>query len=287
MSLAAFRILYPLFGVKVDILFFEGSMSLYFVASLIAVVYAFKGEKLLSRTFLILVVLAFILHTLSIVTRLSAASHLPVTNLYEATSFFAWCIVLLFLFIEYRYRIGILGSFILPLVFMLMLSSSALPKEIKPLSPLLQSSWLGVHTLLAFLGDAAFAMAFGIGIMYLIQEHYLKTKRLSGLFERLPSLQILDEINYRLITLGFPLLTLAIITGAIWAQSAWGSYWRWDPKEVWSLITWFIYAIVLHVRIAAGWRGKKAAILSIIGFVSVLFTFFGVNLLIKGSHTFL
>jgi cytochrome c-type biogenesis protein CcsB len=129
-------------------------------------------------------------------------------------------------------------------------------------------------------------MAAGIGVMYLVQEHFLKRKQLGSLFQRLPNLQILDEINYRLITIGFPLLTLAIITGALWAESAWGSYWRWDPKEAWSLITWFIYVFVLHARLRVGWKGKKAAYLSIIGFVVVLFTFFGVNLLLKGMHTF-
>ncbi|RMG70664.1 MAG: c-type cytochrome biogenesis protein CcsB, partial [Nitrospirae bacterium] len=214
------------------------------------------------------------------------AGHVPITNMHEASSFFSWCIVLLFFYIEYRYKIGLLGSFILPVVFVLMLSSSMLPREIKPLSPILQSSWLFVHTTFAFVGDAAFAMAAGIGVMYLIQEHFLKSKHLGGLFQRLPNLQILDEINYKLITLGFPLLTLAIITGALWAESTLGSYWRWDPKEVWSLITWFIYVLVLHVRLRVGWKGKKAAILSIVGFAAVLFTFFGVNLILKGFHAF-
>ncbi len=130
-------------------------------------------------------------------------------------------------------------------------------------------------------------MACGIGIMYLIQERYVKSKHLSGLFQKLPSLQVLDEINYHLITIGFPLLTLAIITGVIWANTAWGTYWRWDPKEVWSLITWLIYALVLHLRLTIGWRGKKAAILSIIGFAVVIFAFFGVTLILKGRHVFL
>ena len=179
-----------------------------------------------------------------------------------------------------------MSSFILPVVFILMLSSSILPREIRPLSPALQSYWLGIHAFLAFLGNAAFAVAFGTGIMYLLQEHYLKSKHLSGLFQRLPSIQVLDEINYKMINLGFPLLTLAIITGALWSESAWGNYWRWDPKEVWSMITWFIYALVLHVRLTAGWRGKRAAVLSIIGFSVVLFTFFGVNLLLKSLHSF-
>ena len=168
-----------------------------------------------------------------------------------------------------------------------MLSSAMLPREIKPLSPELRSYWLSIHTILAFLGNAAFAMASGIGVMYLIQERYVKSKHPSGLFQRLPSLQILDEINYRLITIGFPLLTLAIITGALWAQSAWGSYLRGDFRVVWAIITWLIYAVVLHTRLLAGWRGKRAAILSIIGFITILIAFFGIKLIKKGLHVFL
>lgn len=269
-----------------SVLLFELSLTFYFAATIVSVVELFKGTKTTSNFILVFAVGGFALHTATIIARYAVAGHLPITSLHEASSFFAWCIVLIFFFLEYRYRVDLLGPFTMPVVFVLMLSSSILPREIKPLSPVLQSYWLGIHTFLAFLGDAAFATAFGVGIMYLIQEHHLKTKRLGGLFQRLPNLQILDEINYKLITLGFPLLTLAIITGALWAESAWGSYWRWDPKEVWSLITWFIYALVLHARLTAGWRGRKAAILSIVGFVSVIFTFFGVNLLLKGLHAF-
>lgn len=269
-----------------SVLLFELSLTFYFAATIVSVVELFKGTKTTSNFILVFAVGGFVLHTATIIARYAVAGHLPITSLHEASSFFAWCIVLIFFFLEYRYRVDLLGPFTMPVVFVLMLSSSILPREIKPLSPVLQSYWLGIHTFLAFLGDAAFATAFGVGIMYLIQEHHLKTKRLGGLFQRLPNLQILDEINYKLITLGFPLLTLAIITGALWAESAWGSYWRWDPKEVWSLITWFIYALVLHARLTAGWRGRKAAMLSIAGFISVIFTFFGVNLLLKGLHAF-
>jgi len=269
-----------------EVILFELALTFYFAATIVCVTELFKGTKTTSRIMLSLVVAGFALHTANIIARYVISGHIPIANLHEASSFFSWCIVLLFFYLEYRYKLGLLGAFIMPVVFILMLSSSMLPRKIEPLSPVLQSYWLGIHTMLAFLGDAAFAMAFGIGLMYLIQEHYVKSKHLGGLFRKLPSLQILDEINYRLITIGFPLLTLAIITGALWAESAWGSYWRWDPKEVWSLITWFIYALVLHVRLTAGWRGKRAAILSIIGFCAVLFTFFGVNLLLKGLHSF-
>jgi cytochrome c-type biogenesis protein CcsB len=137
--------------------------------------------------------------------------------------------------------------------------------------------WLPVHVILLFIGDAAFALAAAVGIMYLIQERQLKQKKLGALFHRLPNIDVLDEINYRCLTIGFPLLTLGIITGAAWAQEAWGSYWSWDPKETWSLINWFFYAALLHGRLTVGWRGRRAAIWSIIGFASVLFTFLGVN----------
>lgn len=269
-----------------DVILFELALTFYFAATIVSVLELFKGTKATTRILLSLAVAGFLLHTVNIIARFILAGHMPTASLHEASSFFSWCIVLLFFFLEYRYRIGLLGSFVMPIVFVLMLSSSMLPRKIEPLSPVLQSYWLGIHTILAFIGDAAFAMAFGIGIMYLIQEHHVKSKKLGGLFQRLPSLQILDEINYKLITIGFPFLTLAIVTGALWAESAWGSYWRWDPKEVWSLITWFIYALVLHARLTAGWRGKRAAILSIVGFLTVLFTFFGVNLLLKGLHAF-
>ena len=268
------------------IILFELALTACFTATIISIIDIFRGSRESSKLLLFIAGAGFLVHSISIIYRYVAAGHLPITSMHEASSFFAWCIVLLFFFLEYRYKIGIMGSFILPVVFILMLSSSVLPREIRPLSPALQSYWLGIHAFLAFLGNAAFAVAFGTGIMYLLQEHNLKSKQLSGLFQRLPSIQVLDEINYKMINLGFPLLTLAIITGALWSESAWGNYWRWDPKEVWSMITWFIYALVLHVRLTAGWRGKRAAVLSIIGFSVVLFTFFGVNLLLKSLHSF-
>lgn len=269
------------------ILLFELALTFYFAATIVSITELFKGSKITSKLMFLSVVLGFALHSLSIIYRYFTAGHLPITNPHEATSFFAWCIVLIFFLLHFRYKIGLLSSFVMPIIFLMMLVASFLSRDIKPLSPVLQSYWLGIHTVFAFLGNAAFAMAFGIGIMYLIQEHYVKSKRLGGLYERLPSLQTLDEINYRLITLGFPLLTLAIITGSLWAENAWGRLWNWDPRETWSLITWLIYAIVLHARLVAGWRGRRAAILSIIGFLTIIIAFFGIKLIGKGLHVFL
>jgi len=279
------------------VILFELALTFYFAAVISGIVDLFRkvpaeavSQKMsftVEEKFLLwLTVIGFTFHTASLLWRLVASGHMPVTNLYEAASFFAWTLVILFFYIEFRYRIGLLGSFVMPVVFVLMLSASVLPRHLKPLNPLLQSYWLWIHTTLAFIGDASFAMAAGIGLMYVVQERFVKKKHLGSLFHRLPSLKLLDEINYKLVSIGFPFLSLAIITGTIWAQSVFGSFWRWDPKEVWSLITWFIYVFVLHARLRQGWRGRKAAYLSIFGFLVVLFTFFGVNLLMKGYHSF-
>lgn len=267
-------------------LLFEFALTCYFAAAIIGIIDLFRGQKETSKLVVWITAAGFALHLVAIMYRYVVAGQVPITSMHESASFFAWCIALIFLLLHFRYRIGILGSFILPLVFLMMLASAMLPRQIKPLTPVLQSSWLLIHTTFAFLAFAAFTVAFGVGIMYLIQERHLKSKKLDGLFLRLPNVQVLDEINYRLITIGFPLLTLAIITGALWAQDAWGTYWRWDPKETWSLITWIIYAMVLHIRLVVGWRGKRAALLTIVGFMAVLFTFFGVNFLLKSVHIF-
>jgi len=266
---------------------FEASLILYLAAMLFGLLELLKKSKPVMVLMLLAAGAGFLFHTGSIFYRYFVAGHLPITNPHEATSFFAWCVVLIFFVLEYRYKIGLLGSFIMPIAFALMVSSALLPQEVKPLSPILRSNWLGIHTVFAFLANASFALAAGVGVMYLVQEHYVKTKRLGDLFQRLPSLQSLDDINYRLITLGFPLFTLAMITGMLWADTAWGSYWRWDPRETWSLITWFIFAIILHARLLRGWRGRKAALLSILGFLTIIIAFAGIKLLQKGQHVFL
>jgi cytochrome c-type biogenesis protein CcsB len=265
---------------------FEIALTLYFAAVIIGLVELVKGGKALEKLMLLIVGLAFVNHTVSIVHRYAVGGHLPITSPHEAASFFAWCIVLLFFAMEFRYKVGLLASFVMPFVFALMLISSLMARELSPLSPTLQSYWLGIHIFFAFMSNAAFALACGVGIMYLVQEHYLKSKKLGDLFERLPSIQTLDYLNYRLITLGYPALILAIITGALWGNTVWGHYWRWDPREVWSLATMFIYSIIVHSRLLAGWRGRRAAILSILGFITVLGAFFVIKVLKYGMHVF-
>jgi cytochrome c-type biogenesis protein CcsB len=155
--------------------------------------------------------------------------------------------------------------------------SSTMHGEARQLPPILQSNWFWIHALLAFTSYAAFTVAFGVAVIYLIQRYFLKKKHFGALFQKLPPLETLDEISYRCFAFGFPLLTVAIISGAIWSEKAVGSYWSWDPKQTWSLITWLIYAALLHGRLTIGWRGKRAAMLSIAGFIVLLITFFGMK----------
>ncbi|MDQ5986974.1 MAG: Cytochrome c biogenesis protein CcsA [Syntrophus sp. SKADARSKE-3] len=216
--------------------------------------------------------------------------HAPLSNFYESLIFFAWTIVLLYIIMEIRIKNKTLGTFVLPVAFLLMAFASLSPNisnRIQPLIPALQSNWLTSHVLTCFLGYAAFTMAFGIGIMYFIKQWLADGDKDNGHIIRLiPDTAILDELMYQGDALGFIFLTLGIMTGSIWAHYAWGSYWSWDPKETWSLITWLIYALILHTRNVRGWRGRRMAVMNIIGFASVLFTYLGVNYL-PGLHSYI
>ncbi|HMN03210.1 MULTISPECIES: c-type cytochrome biogenesis protein CcsB [Geobacter] len=265
---------------------FVATLLLYLAASAAYLAFLVKPREVLGKVSRWVLTGGFAVHAVYTVDRYIEAGYTPITNLHESLSFFGLAIAGVYLVFERKYRTIILGSFITPLVLLILIGSTGFPTAISPLNPVLKSRWLAIHTVMAFLGYAAFAVAFGAAIMYLIQEHFLKNKKLGALYQKLPSLDVLDEINYRCLTLGFPLLTFAIISGAIWAETAWGTYWSWDPKETWSLITWFVYAALLHGRLTTGWRGKKAAWLAIIGFFVLLFTFLGVNLFMSGLHSY-
>jgi cytochrome c-type biogenesis protein CcsB len=266
--------------------FFNVTIVSYFLAAIVFLIFLYSKKKHIGVIGTLLVLVGFIAHTGSIIFRAQEAGHLPLSNLHEAMTFFSWTITLAFLISKYKYRIEILGAFVVPLAFITLGYAAVLPNEIKPLLPILQSAWLGIHVTLALLGNAAFAVTFGVGIMYLLQERQLKRKRPGAFYYRLPSLEVLDELGYRALSFGFPFQTLGIITGAIWAEYAFGTYWRWDPKETWALIAWLIYAVLLHGRLTVGWRGRRAAVFYIVGFCTVMFTFVGVGFLMKGYHTF-
>ncbi len=228
----------------------------------------------------------FVFHILTVIVRFFEAGYTPLTNLYESLSFFALLLVLLFLIFEERYKIEVLGSFVAPLSLLLITTASFLPKEIGPIPPALQGVLLPIHVAFALLGNAFFALAACVSLMYLIQEHYIKKRKLGSLYFILPSLEVLDELNRRCLIYGFPLLTIGIITGSIWAEAVWGAYWSWDPRQIGSLITWLLYAILLHGRLTVGWRGRKAALYAIGAFTILISSYLIVNLLSLGAHVF-
>jgi cytochrome c-type biogenesis protein CcsB len=269
-----------------NVYFFEVASLFYLFGTLAYLAYVIFLKEILSKLGAATVSIGFACHTLAILTRYVEAGHTPVTNLYESLSFFAWMIIGVLLIVNLKYRVKVLGSFLTPIALVLILFAFALPKEIFPLTPALKSFWHPFHVIFAFLGNAVFTLTFCCAIMYLIQEHQLKSKRLGVIVKRLPPLNLLDDLSYQSLKFGFPLLTLGIITGAVWAEYAWGRYWNWDPKETWSLITWLLYAALLHQRLTVGWRGRKAAIMAIVGYLAVLFTFLGVNLFLRGLHTY-
>ncbi len=271
-----------------DLVLFGVSLFFLFIATLHYLLFLVYQNDLVSRVARGSLWAAFAGQTLFFAMRFLMGAVPLASNFYESLVFFSWCLLLVFIAFSQRFRFPVLGAFILPVAFILQVAAAFLARDAPlTLPPALQSLWLPFHVATCFLGDACFAVAFATGIMYLLQEKGLKSRRPGAFYHRLPSLEALDSLNYRALTFGFPFLTLGIITGSVWAEEAWGSYWTWDPKETWSLITWFIYAAVLHARLTAGWRGKRAAILSIVGFAAILFTFVGVGLLLPGLHSYI
>jgi cytochrome c-type biogenesis protein CcsB len=195
---------------------------------------------------------------------------------HEALSFFSWMLILVFLAVEFRHHLHVLGSFIVPLALLSLVSAAALPEAAPTLTPVFGTLW--VHVTLSMLGTVGFAVAFVAGVMYLIQDGLLKSKRFNVLYSKLPALDFLDNLNQRSIVTGFPLLTLGIITGALSAEFSRGSYVNWNPEQVWALVTWVFYFVVLTGRLTVGWRAKRAAYLTIIGFAGVILTLIGVVL---------
>jgi cytochrome c-type biogenesis protein CcsB len=243
-------------------------------------------RKILHFVGYIILAVGFAAHTLFLISGYAQRGYFPVIEFREALSLFAWAIAGSYLGLQLKFNVRMLGSFVTPLCSILMICSRALPQGAAVAKPLYKSVWLTIHVSTVFLGNGIFAVAFVAAVMYLLQEHQIKTKKPGFFFHRLPSLTTLDSMNYYCIMVGFPLLTLGMITGSIYAQMALGTFWRWDPKEVWSLATWLLYAALLHERLTVGWRGRRTAIMAIAGFLVLLFSFMGVNFLLKGYHSF-
>ncbi|HBR18493.1 MAG: hypothetical protein A3G39_04345 [Deltaproteobacteria bacterium RIFCSPLOWO2_12_FULL_43_16] len=222
----------------------------------------------------------FILHTVSIATRWIVTGHPPVIAGYEHSLFGSWFIILLFFTIRiWLPKIELFGIAIIPFALFVLGNGIMTASVHEPLSPPYQSNWLWVHITFAWFAYGSFSVAAAIAILYL-----LRVGIISKFLERLPEPEILDDLIFRFIFFGFISLTIEVGAGAIWAKGLWGRYWGWDPVETWSLISWLTYGINLHLRTTLGWQGSKAAWLTIISFVAIIITFFGIGFVV-GIHT--
>ena len=231
--------------------------------------------------------------------------YFPLSNLYESLIFLSWTISFIHLFVESKTQSRIIGSLATPLVFFISgFSSLTLPVEMQkalPLVPSLQSNWLMMHVSMMMISYATLIVGSLFSLLYLAFVYFNKDQKelsievsgnqnssisTSSNSSKLSLLETVDIWSYRIIGLGFPFLTIGIISGAVWANEAWGSYWSWDPKETWALITWLVFAIYLHSRLLKGWQGKKAAALGSAGFFVIWICYLGVNFLGKGLHSY-
>ena len=258
-------------------------MLLYFAAMILYFLFIAVKREGLSKAAVLLQGAGLILHTAALVCRGIGAGRLPLTNQYEFATAFAWGLCLVSLVFVVRFSFPVLGAFAAPVIFLIIGYAAMQSREVHELMPALRSNWLGFHVSTAIIAYGGFGVSFVLGIIFLLRDRMAA----GGFLDRhIPDKEKLDSISYRSVSLGLLFLTFTILTGAIWAERAWGSYWSWDPKETWSLVTWIVYAAYLHLRLRRGWQGRAAAIFAVIGFICVMFTYVGVNTFLPGVHSY-
>ena len=261
-----------------DMLFFA-AILVYFAAMLAQLVATALKKDALTRPATLIYAAGLALHTGYTVWRGVSAGRLPLANQFEFANGFAWACAVLGLVLHARLKQNWVLTASAPVTFLVISYAAFQPMEIKDIMPALRSTWFGLHIGSAIFSYAAFAIAGGLGVWYLLQAH-------RGADVKSIALRQVDYMSYRMVCLGFLLLTVVILSGAIWAEQAWSRWWSWDPKETWALIMWIIYALYLHQRLRMNWQGKRMAWMSLIALVCVLFTFAGVNLLLPGLHSY-
>ena len=280
---------------RIESILFLITLALYALVMILSFLYAAVKKPTLFRIAFRVQIAALVVHTAAIVLRGVLMGRLPMANQYEFSTAFAWALCLVSLIFIHKFRFPVLGAFASPITLLLALYAG-LQKlnelkvieangvdSIRNLMPALRSSWLGIHVSTVIIAYGAFGVSFVLSIIFLLRDRMKE----NGFWDtHIPKKEKLDVISYRSVSLGMMFLTVTINIGAIWAENAWGSYWSWDPKETWALVTWMIYLVYLHLRIHRGWNGKTAAIVGVIGFVCVLFTYIGVNTLLPGLHSY-
>lgn len=223
----------------------------------------------------------------SLLTRSIALGHFTFTTLFDTMLFLSWVVLTIYIYFEWKQGWPALGVAVLAGLALFSVVILVLPRDVKPLLPILQSRILTLHIVLNFAAYGAFLLSFLLALMYLGQELQLKRKKMTFLYYMLPGLETLEDLTDLLVRIGFLLLTLGMALGSIYAKSAWNSFWSWNPKETWSLLTWFVYGFFIYLRHVRAWRGRRSVVLVLIGFLAVLINYFGVSLSLATEHSFL
>jgi cytochrome c-type biogenesis protein CcsB len=246
---------------------------------------AYRSDRF-GRIAVSLTVLAFGLHLAAVGCRGLSEGRVPWGNMYEFSTAAALAVTGAFLILLTRYDVRWLGIFVVtPVLLVLGVAVTLLYADSGPLIPALQSYWLAIHVTAAVISTGAFTIGTLATVLFLVSDRYAR-RHDGARLGRLPAPEVLDTIAHRVYTFVFPLWTFAIMAGAIWAENAWSRYWGWDPKETWSFITWVVFAAYLHARATAGWRGRRAAMVALVGYGCLLFNFIGVNMWITGLHSY-
>lgn len=269
-----------------DVLF-PLSAFVYLIATILYEVYLTRRSPWAGRWATRSLVVGVLAQALALVFRWLQLGSAPIGSLAESLYFFAWFIIILYLIVEYHGGQKVLGAFVSPTAFAAVAAASLLCKRAKSLSPIMQSYWLPIHVTISFVAYGFFALAFAVSVVYLLAAWQLKKGRPGYVYYRLPPLETMEQLGRALAALGLPFMTVALITGSIWAEKVWGSPWLWDAKLNLSLATWLIYVIHFYVRNVRDWRGRRSAWLLILGFIFVLVTYLGVNLFMPTVHGFI
>ena len=262
----------------------HASLLAYFCATLAAGIDLAQPGAVSRRVASWSMALGFLLQALAIAARSREIGTIAVSSFAEQAAFFTWLVAGIYLAVARRYRLAVLGAVVATIAFVGALMALVDHGGVRDLSPGLRSPWLPVHVGLAFLGNAAFAFACLVSVIYLWQERKLKSHSLDPRMRGLPSLETLDQANFRCLIWGFVLLTLSILSGVLWAELSFGRFWSWEPRTLWTTVIWSLYALLLHGRVTVGWGGRRAAALTIMGFLVLLVSFSGVNVLAPGRH---
>ncbi|MFP6665330.1 MAG: cytochrome c biogenesis protein [Deltaproteobacteria bacterium] len=265
-------------------LLLEGSLLAYLIGTVAGGLALWRSSSGFRQTTAAALIVGVVLQGSSILARSAASGTIVVHSFTEQVSFFTCLLVAVHLLAQLRFRLAVLAAVVGPLGFIGALVALVAQGATSDVPEFLKSPWLPVHVTLAFLGNAAFALSCLVSFAYLWQERRLKARTISPFLTSLPSLESLDRINFTFLAWGFVLLTLSILSGAVWAELSFGRFLSWEPRTIWSAIVWVIYAALLHARVTIGWGGRRAATLTIVGFGVLFISFVGINMLTPGQH---